>query len=203
MFKEKSESNESSKKQSFVSEAFEYLEVFIFAACAVLVIFLAAFRLCTVDGDSMNQTFNSGETLVISDIAYKPQGGDVVVFHETGDFYNQALVKRVIATEGQWISIIYNQDNTMSVYVSDDENITEDDLLDEPYAYLQGGLQGNYTRLPTSAVQVPAGQVFVMGDNRYNSSDSRSDRIGFVDERQILGKVLLRVTPVSKFGAVN
>ena len=203
MFKEKSESNESQKKQSFVSEAFEYLEVFIFAACAVLIVFLTAFRLCTVDGDSMNKTFSSGESLVISDIAYKPQMGDVIVFHETGEFYNQALVKRVIATEGQWISIVYNQDNTMSVYVSEDENITEDDLLDEPYAYLLGGLQSNYTRLPSTPVRVPAGQVFVMGDNRYNSSDSRSERIGFVDERQILGKVLLRVAPLSKFGAVN
>ena len=195
MQKEKSE-----KKQGFVSEVFDYLEIFIFAACVVLVLFLTMIRVCTVDGDSMNNTLKSGQMLLVSDVAYEPDNGDVIVFHETGEYYNKALVKRVIATEGQWISIEYGLDKSMRVYVSDDANITEDDLVDEPYVYL-GSNNGSYEDLPPT--RVPEGCVFAMGDNRYNSSDSRSKLIGFIDEKQILGKVLLRITPISEFGVVD
>ena len=191
----------SEKKQSIISEAFDYLEIFIFAACAVLILFSCSFRLCTVDGSSMEKTLLGGQTLLISDVFYEPKNGDIVVFHQTGDddFYNKPLVKRVIATEGQWIYIEYGLDNAMSVYVSDDETIDDSDLIEEPYANLQPGpamYQNKYK------ARVPEGRVFVMGDNRYNSADSRNPNIGFVDCGRILGKVLLRITP-DAFGAIG
>ena len=193
--------NAEETKKSFISGAFDYLEILIFAAAAVLLLFLIAFRLCVVDGNSMKNTLLNSETLIVSDLAYTPENGDIIVFHEIGPVYNEALVKRVIATEGQWISIIYDEHNVMKVYVSDDRYIDENDLLNEPYVYYDPARLPGYSSF--DPIQVPDGCVFVMGDNRYDSTDSRSPLIGFVDERQILGKVLLRVTPLSKFGAVN
>ncbi len=195
--------NESPKKRSIISEIFDYVEIFVFAACAVLLVFSAALRLCNVDGGSMNDTLEEGEMLIISDFFYTPDNGDVVVFHQTDSNlsgYNKPLVKRVIATEGQWVYIEYGFDNEMSVYVSDDETIDESDLIDEPYVNLDPGpaqYQNHYK------AKVPEGCVFVMGDHRYNSADSRHHEISFVDQRRILGKVLLRVTPLSKFGVIN
>ena len=190
------------KKPSKIQSAFDYLEILVFAACFVLMIFSAVFRLCSVDGSSMSKTLEGGEMLVISDFMYTPENGDIVVFHQTddNDHYNKPIVKRVIATEGQWVYIEYGNDYSMSVYVSDDENIEENELLDEPYANLYPG-PGVYEN--RFKAQVPEGCVFVLGDNRYNSADSRTSQIGFVDCRRILGKVLLRVTPLSKFGAVD
>ena len=194
---------EAEKKQSFISESFDYLEMFITAAVVALILFTSMFRVCNVVGESMESTLLNGQMLLISDLFYEPKIEDIIVFHQTGDTLgdlNEPLVKRVIATEGQWIYIEYGDENSMSVYVSDDENITEDDLLDEPYTNLEPGattFQNKYK------AQVPEGHVFVMGDHRYHSLDSRNYRVGFVDTRRILGKVLLRITPFSEFGTVD
>ncbi len=193
---------EPEKKPSFISEAFDYLEIFVFAACAVLILFSTVIRLCNVDGASMESTLKNGEMLLISDLFYEPQNEDIVVFHQTDDagMFNKPLVKRVIATEGQWIYIEYALDSAMSVYVSDDSEITEEDLLYEPYANLEPGPAVYANKYKA---QVPEGCVFVMGDHRHHSSDSRNPYIGFVDSRRILGKVLLRITPFSEFGTVK
>lgn len=190
--------------QSKISSAFDYLEVLIIAVCVVLLLFSFVFRVCTVDGPSMENTLTEGETLIISNLFYTPQNGDIVVFHqtsETNESYNKPLIKRIIATEGQWIKITYGSQNSMSVYVSDDEIIDESDLIDEPYANLMDGSSAYYRNI--DAVQVPEGCVFAMGDHRYHSADSRDPEIGFVDARRILGKVLIRLTPFSKFGVLN
>ena len=191
-------------KQSKISSVFDYLEVLVLAVCVVLLLFSFVFRVCTVDGPSMEHTLVEGETLIISNLFYTPQCGDIVVFHqtsETNDGYNKPLIKRVIATEGQWIKIIYGSQNSMSVYVSDDDLIDESDLLEETYANLEDGSSAYYSNI--EAILVPKGCIFAMGDHRYHSADSRDAKIGFVDTRRILGKVLLRITPFSKFGVVN
>lgn len=195
--------NKVKKKSSFLGELFEYFELFVFSACAVLVLFSFATRICRVDGPSMLKTLHDTEMLLVSDVLYTPEYGDIVVFHQTGNApgdLNEPIVKRVIATEGEWIEIDKNSNGTLTVTVYD-ENCENPRVLDETYANYDNG--PGYYSYPEGPVQVPEGTVFVMGDNRGNSLDSRSPAIGFVDQRRILGKVICRVTPLDKFGRVD
>lgn len=191
------------RKTSFLGEFFDYFELFIFSACAVLILFSFVTRLCRVDGPSMLNTLHDSEMLLVSDAFYTPERGDIIVFHQTGDNpgdLNEPIVKRVIATEGEWLHIIKNNNSlTVTVYDSNKQNPI---VLDEIYANYEYGT-GAYYSYPAEPFQIPEGCLFVMGDNRGNSLDSRSDAISFVDERRILGKVLFRLTPLDKFGAVD
>ena len=153
----------------------------------------------------MENTLYDGETLIISNLFYTPENGDIIVFHQTKTL-NEPVVKRVIATAGQWVKVTCGDSpSDMKVYVSNDEIIDDNDLLNESNYF-----NDDY-KLPSfngesfdfEAQQVPEGCVFVMGDHRYHSTDSRSELVGFVDVRRILGKVLLRISPVDKFGAVE
>ena len=193
------EINTVQKKQgSFLSELFDYFELFIISACCVLILFSFFTRICRVSGDSMLNTLYNNEMLIVSDVLYTPERGDIIVFHQTGDL-NEPVVKRVIATEGEWIDIEAGSNGlVVTIYDSNKEN---PQVLQEDYAnYFKGVGYYNYTEYP---VKVPEGCIFVMGDNRGNSLDSRSDSIGFVDVRRVLGKVVCRVLPLDKFGTVN
>ncbi len=187
------------KKASFLRTLFDLLETVMVALTVVFIIFLSGIRLCSVDGDSMLKTLHNRENLIVSNWFYTPETGDIVVFHQTGEL-NKPIVKRVIATEGQFVKI---DTANARVYVSNDPEFTEDEVLPEPYAYFDLGIMEDRYGISGKTMEVPKGHVFVMGDNRNNSTDSRSDLIGFVDERRILGKVILRVTPFSKFGKVE
>ena len=190
--------NKSEKKTtSFVSELIDYVEIFVFAVCAVLLVFSFFVRVCRVDGPSMNNTLIHNEMLITTNIGYKPKQNDIIVFHQTNeqrDVYNKPIVKRVIATEGHFVKIDFN--NSL-VYVSDDAIFDTNDILDESaYIFLDNG---RWNMNGTMETYVPEGKIFVMGDNRNNSSDSRSSSIGLVDTRRVLGKVILRVYPFEKF----
>ena len=182
---------------------FEYLEMFTVAICAVMLLFMFAVRLCDVRGESMEKTLYQGEKLIVSDLFYTPKRGDIVIFHQTGNTFNEPIVKRIIATEGEWIKLDFEhrpQKITVSIY---DKNKNLIEVLDESdYMYLDIN-EPLTTAYFEGMIQVPEGCVFVMGDNRNHSADSRSRLIGFVDERRILGKVLFRILPFSKFGAVD
>ncbi|MBQ8357155.1 MAG: signal peptidase I [Clostridia bacterium] len=197
------------KNKSVAAAWFEYVEMFVFAAIFVILLMTFALRLCVVSGPSMNNTLQDGERLVVSDFFYSPKQGDIIVFHQTSevdDRFNEPIVKRVIAVGGQYVKIDYQANK---VYVSDDETFAENEVLDESdYAYFANPTgawkETLYVSDSYSAVyQVPEGYLFVLGDNRNVSADSRDYRVGFVDERRVLGKVLFRLTPFSAFGKVD
>ena len=165
----------------------------------IIITFILTFlaQTCTVVGNSMLNTLHDGEKLIISNLFYTPKENDIIVFHQTGAL-NEPVVKRIIATENKWVRIDFNRG---VLYVSEDDVIDESDIVDEStYAYLD---VGEYKMKGIKEYYVPDGHVFVMGDNRNNSTDSRSEYIGFVDKKTILGKVIFRVYPYENFGIVK
>lgn len=183
------------KKSSFLRAIIENLEVVVCAACAVILIFTMGFRVCAVNGTSMYPTLDHEDKLLVSNLFYTPERGDIIVFHMTGEVgekFNEPLVKRVIATGGEWLDIDFN---TWEVRVADNPQMENATIVDEPYIYL-GKLPRFYgMQFP---IQVPEGHLFVMGDNRYGSADSRNSMCGFVDQRRVMGKVLMRLYPFDK-----
>lgn len=190
-------------QNSFAGFLFDYVEMFAIALCCVLLIFMFAFRLCDVRGESMEKTLYENEKLLVTPLFYTPERGDIIIFHQTGSVLNEPIVKRVIATGGEWIDIEFQtapQKITIRIY---DENMNLIETLDESeYAYLD-------TRYPMRLsdfeypMQIPEGYLFVLGDNRNHSTDSRSHIIGLVDERRVLGKVLMRLYPISVAGKID
>ena len=183
------------KKKKVLSVVADYVEIFVVSICIVILAFSFFVRLCKVDGGSMEKTLQDGDKILVSNIGYTPQRGDIIVFHEIG-YYNEAIVKRVIAVGGDTIDIDFE---TWTVTVTDKDGNTT--VLKEPYIFLDPNMAPIYSPYSYPR-EVPEGQLFVMGDNRNNSSDSRLGMIGFVDERQVLGRLICRVAPIGKFGKV-
>ena len=191
--KEEVEVEVEEKESSWVKELIS-TAVYLLVVVALTFLFVQYVGQRThVNGDSMNNTLFNGEKVVISDVFYSPEREDIIVFHDTNTL-NKPVIKRVIATEGETVNISYGH-NTMTVTVTD-KNGNTFELTEDYITYTHP------TYLP-NIYTVPEGMVFVMGDNRSNSMDSRNPDIGFVDEREILGKVLFRITPFSKSGTVK
>ena len=183
-------------KNRFLSELVDYIEIFVVAVCSVILLFSFAFRFCKVRGESMEDTLFEPETLVLSDIFYTPERGDIIVFHQTGAL-NEPIVKRVIATAGETVEIDYDNVNfSMTVTVTHEDGSVS--VLDEDYIKYEGR-----SIYPPMEVTVPEGYLFVMGDNRNNSKDSRDSDIGLVDSRRVMGEVIFRLSPFDKFGKVE
>lgn len=181
-------------KKNLLKEFVDYVEMFAFAVCFVVLAFTFLFRVCTVDGASMNNTLSHGERIVISDMFYTPKRNDVVVFYEN-DTLRRPVVKRVIATEGEKVDINYFEETMIVTVTSADGKKT---VLEEDFIFY------NYQKYyDNESFVVPENHVFVMGDNRNDSRDSRDPSIGFVDERTILGKVIFRIAPLSNAGSIN
>lgn len=188
------------KKLLFSHGIVDWVETFATAIVAVMLVFTFLFRVVSVDGSSMMHTLYDKEKLIISDLFYKPQGGDVIVTR-VDEYGDEPLVKRVIATGGQTVDIDFDNwivyvdgspiggsENGVPVresyinYIDNQRMITENSAI----------------RFPLS---VPEGYVFILGDNRNNSRDSRA--FGIVDERNIIGKVYFRVFPFKRFGVIK
>lgn len=177
-----------SKKR--LSNVLEYVESLVLVFVVMLLIFTFIARPATVDGDSMLPTLQNAERLVISKFMYEPKQGDIVVLCGEADREDgRNLIKRIIATEGQTVDIDFEEGQ---VYV-DDKPLSEPYVL-EP-TYLEEG-----TEFP---LVVPEGEVFVMGDNRNNSRDSRSESVGTVKEDYIVGRVMFRFFPFDRFGKIS
>ena len=185
-------------KQSFASTLIDYAEIFAVALSLVIIIFSLFIRVCEVKGPSMENTLVEGEKLIVSNLFYTPKRGDVIVFHQTGTL-NEPVVKRVIATAGEKVNIDFDDYGKVTITDVDGNEFVLDEFdyknLDSDYAMIKSDFELPYT--------VPEGCIFVMGDNRNHSTDSRSFLIGPVDERRVLGKVVLRITPFDRFGKVD
>jgi signal peptidase I len=189
--------NVTPKKNGFMKGLIEQVELVVIVFVIIVLLFSFAARICQVSGDSMRDTLYNGENVVVSDVFYTPQRGDIIVFHQTGESandYNEPIVKRVIGVAGDTVKVEHLRDGMRVTVTDSDGNST---VLDEDY------IRYEYPTYSDSITYVEEGTVFVMGDNRSDSSDSRSMRIGLVDTRRILGKVVVRVTPFSRFGKVN
>lgn len=190
-------------KKSKFTELFDWFDTVVIALISVVIIFSLFFRLATIVGPSMQNTLYSGERVIITNFLYKPQYGDVVVISRNMNNSvegvitdREPIIKRVIATEGQYVDIDFEEGK---VYVGADlSNMVE---LDEPYANGPTILKYDI-EFP---VYVKEGHIFVLGDNRNNSTDSRSSSIGdlgLVDERYVLGKAVYRVWPFDAIGGI-
>ncbi|NLA76298.1 MAG: signal peptidase I [Clostridiales bacterium] len=159
---------------------YEWMDSVIYAVIAIFILFTFLFRVVSVSGKSMQPTLEDKDWLVVSNTFYEAQRGDVVVIAQPAAL-KEPLVKRIIALEGDKVDINY-ADGTISV------NGT---VLEEPY--IKEAIKT--ARDVAFPVEVPPGSVFVLGDNRNDSLDSRSRIVGFIDERYILGKAVGRFYP--------
>lgn len=174
-------------KKPVTSTIFDWLGSLFGALAVVLLIMTFCFRIIDVDGTSMEPTLIDTDKVVITDLFYTPHDGDIVIIsHATN--YSKPLVKRVIATAGEEIRIDYEKNE---VYVNGTK-------LDEPY--IKGTtVPGDIPVAELNGV-VPEGKVFVMGDNRSVSLDSRYREVGYIDVDAIIGKAQLDIIPHKRDG---
>ena len=187
-----------SKSMSF----FDAIEILAVSVVAVVLLFTFVARITSVIGGSMNSTLTNGDKVVVSKLFYTPESGDVVVFQQPDGYFSEPLIKRVIATGGQTLKIDFEH---WKVYV-DGKELDEDYVTrkagdtmkkDNYYTYYAGLLD------ETGTMTIPEGYIFVMGDNRNGSSDSRFAGVGLVNEQDVMGKVIFRLLPLSGIGTVK
>jgi len=176
----------SEKKNEMTPQAknnLSYLRDFVLWLTGVLLIFILLFRVVVVSGPSMNTTLTNGDYIILlSNVFYgQPKQGDVIVASKASFKSGEPIIKRVIATEGQYVDIDFD----LGVVFVDGIP------LDEPYTLTPTNLQEG-TQFPLT---VDEGCIFVMGDNRNESKDSRDPEIGLIDCRQVLGKAIFLLMP--------
>ena len=208
-------------------DSYEWIQSLITALITCVLLFLFGVRVIEVKGTSMKDTLQNGDKMLVSSLFYKPKAGDVVVFKKDEYDPNKALVKRVIATEGQEINIDFDAG---IVYV---DNVA----VNEEYIVKTGGAPGTVTDIDydnhivtlvdykngspyeievdfSNALTrtkldfigpktVPEGCVFVMGDNRETSIDSRNTSVGCIDIDNVVGRIVFKIWPLKSFGTVN
>ena len=184
----RSEEKKEPRKLSWQQNAVLYFHDLVYLLAVLMIIFLMFFRVVVVEGTSMNQTLLDGDYLLLLNSTFygEPEQGDIVVISKDSYDHGVPIVKRVIATEGQIVDIDFE---TGTVYV-------EGVALVQPYLNTPTNVQGG-VQFP---LEVEDSCVFVMGDNRNRSKDSRYYEIGMIDTREILGKAIFLVLPCTNKG---
>lgn len=174
------------KNSGITSEAYDWAESIVFALAIVVTIFTFLIRPVGVIGTSMLNTLHNGDKVVICNINYTPKQGDIVVL--STEAVTTPIIKRVIAVGGQTVKIDYEKNK---VYVDNKEYDApiREKMLPEGDA--------------TYPLKVKPGYVFVMGDNRNDSLDSRFNQIGQVNVKNIIGHAVFRIMPFNTFGRLN
>lgn len=188
----RNEANQPQGGSPFVRSVLEWTETIIMAVILVAVVFTFLARVITVDGRSMEPTYYNGDRVLVTNLAGSPQQGDIVIVVGALD---EPIIKRVIATEGQTVDF----DSQSGEVVVDGEILPGSTFGIENGITYVPDMPGQVLEFPQT---VPEGCVFVLGDNRDNSTDSRFQAVGMVDCRNVLGKVVLNLFPFSKAGLV-
>lgn len=173
-----------------VDARFDFVELFVCMMVIIMLLSTFVFRHSVVDGGSMESTLHHGEHLIISNFFYEPKQYDIIVCEDYTTGLKKPIIKRVIATEGQTVRVL-----------GMDEVYVDGVLVDTSFILIDGKEDLVYANVYPIECVVPEGEVFVMGDHRNSSLDSRM--LGTIDEDTILGKVVLRFYPFNRFGKVE
>lgn len=186
--------NSAEKPKKPFADALEWTSSLVYAVLVMLALNLFVFRSITVDGDSMNKTLRDQDRIIALNLFYTPQRGDIVVVQSDhlrpgmNAPYGEPIIKRVIAVAGDKIRFNFEKGE---VYVNGE--LLEEDYIAEHTTRALNCVSGE-------EYLVPDGHVFVMGDNRNNSTDSRDYRVGMVDTDLIMGKAVFRYMPFDSIG---
>lgn len=193
--KNKPEQPKLSKAEEFKQDLYFWLQALVMALVALILLFTFVGRIIAVDGPSMLPTLHDGDMLLLRSIGYTPEQGDIVVLTKDFSHYtDQPIVKRVIAVGGQTVRIDYEESKVYVDGVALDEPYINESIMIRP---------GPGSALSIEELTVPEGSVFVLGDNRNDSSDSRHVELGAIDERYILGKAVMILLPFRDLGLLN
>ena len=174
-------------RQEEGSETYQNVRTLVSVLAVLILLFTFVLRLVVVSGPSMENTLQDRDTMLVWSLGYHAKQGDVVVLTKKS-YQEDSIVKRVIATEGQTVEIDYFS----STVVVDGEPLEEDYIKEWMYVPSYGEGLNNIT--------VPEGCIFVLGDNRNESADSRYPAIGIVDERCVIGRAVMVLFPFGSFG---
>ena len=169
-------------------EFLEWMDALVLSILVLALLFTFVVRPVRVDGSSMLPNFVDGERVLAWQLGYAPAHGEVVVV-DAYTPHGKTLIKRVIGVEGDTIDIDFQN----GIVYRNGEALVEPYTTEPTYLY-------ESVDFP---VTVPEGCIFVLGDNRNNSKDSRDADIGFVDVRDVLGKVVFRLSPLNRIGVIS
>ncbi len=174
------------ENKKLVTNVYDFASMAVTAVLIVGIIFTFLFKISTVSGKSMENTLYNGDQLLISAIPGDINTGDVVVVSQP-NAYSKILIKRVIAVGGQ----------TIELDAKNECILVDGKVIDEPY--IKESME--FMFFGTKKYEIPEGKLFLMGDNRNNSADSRDIRIGLVDEKYVIGKVFYRLGDKTLFNS--
>lgn len=184
----RSKVNTIKQRSGAAPNVFDWIKTFLTPMLFVVLLLTFVFRLINVDGISMMDTLHDSDKVIVTNLFYEPVDGDIVVISH-GQQYATPIIKRVVATEGQSVRINYETNQLIVDGVIIDEPYIKEAMVDDPVTFTQ--------EIPEV---IPEGKVFVMGDNRNHSLDSRSQKIGLIDKTDIIGKAQFIFLPLNRFG---